>query len=244
MNLALNKISKASIADRVVEQLLHLLLSGDLKLGDALPSEAVLATQLGVGRNSVREAMSVLQVLGMVERRQGDGTYIAENIELPFAPFIFTLLGKIATPVDLVEIRRVLEVGAMELVIEKATEEDIELLRKKVERFEALAEKEDAPLEEASEMDRDFHLSLVEATKNKALLEIFKLLMGLFRPSMTTHLASSQGLERSVRAHRNTFEAIEARDVERAREVIIDSFYVWQKYVPEPGGPLGNQRTD
>ena len=243
MPLSLSKISKSNVADNVIDQLLALLLSDKLSLGDSLPPEAELAAALGIGRNSVREAMKVLQVLGIVERRQGDGSYIAEKLELPFASLIFALMSKIGTSTDLVELRRVLEIGTVELVIEKATEEDIQFLREKVERFEELAFRGNPALGQVVEADTGFHLALVEVTKNKALQELCRFIMRLFQPSMASHLSSSRGFRQAAKGHRSTFEAIEARDRQRAREAIIDSFNVWRDYIRVAGKASKASRT-
>lgn len=104
MSIQLNKITKANVVDTVIEQLLDLLLTGKLKVGDRLPAETELAAQVGVGRNSIREAMKFLQVLGVLERRQGDGSYISSNFNVPFDSFLFSIIGKIGKSDELVEL--------------------------------------------------------------------------------------------------------------------------------------------
>jgi GntR family transcriptional repressor for pyruvate dehydrogenase complex len=230
MAITLNKINRSNVADMVIEQLLNLLLSGKLKLGDRLPPETELAAQVGIGRNSVREAMKVLQVLGIVERRQGDGSYISSNFNLPLDSLLFSLLARIGTSTELVELRRVFEIGVMDLVIDKAVEQDFRDLSASLDRFEQFATAGD--IEKTVDADLQFHLSLVEVIRNKALTDLAGLIMRLFRTSMTNHLASPEGLKHAIRGHRETLAALEARDRDQARKAIIESFNVWRQFIP------------
>ena len=103
-SIKLTPISRPNIADMVLEQLLDQLTSGRLKLGDKLPAEVELASQVGIGRNSVREAMKVLQVLGVIERRQGDGSYVAQEPNVPFKSLLLSLFSRIGTSEGMVEL--------------------------------------------------------------------------------------------------------------------------------------------
>jgi GntR family transcriptional regulator, transcriptional repressor for pyruvate dehydrogenase complex len=227
--MQLNKIDRPNIADTVIQQLLDQLLSGKLKVGDCIPSEIELSNQLGIGRNTVREALKVLQVLGIIERHQGHGSYISRKFKLPFGPFIFSLLSQLGTSIELAEIRRVLEIGVMDLVIEKATAQDFESIRAKLERFIYWTAQHDWA--EAVEADMAFHLEIVAATKNIALLELAKLVMRLFKPSMANQLKSAKGFKVSTAAHREILKALEARDRDRARLAMIKSYNRWMPYI-------------
>ena len=87
-------VKRAAASDEVMQQLLELMIAGRIRPKDRLPTESELATRIGVGRNSVREAMKVLDTLGLVERRQGDGTYIVESYSMPFQWLLFGLLSQ------------------------------------------------------------------------------------------------------------------------------------------------------
>ncbi len=231
MAVLLNKISKANVVDTVIAQLLDRLLEGELKVGDKLPAETELAGQVGVGRNSIREAMKVLQVLGIIERRQGDGSYISSSFNVPFDSLLFSLIGKISKPEELVELRRVLELGVMELVIEKADEEDFRLLQEKVDLLDRYAKMDPIPIDEAIRADMAFHLALIDVTRNDALVEFGKLIMRLFQASMIAHIATPQGIRRAVQDHNAILREIRARDKQAAREMIIQSLMVWREYI-------------
>lgn len=231
MSIVLNKISKSNVVDTVIEQLLDLLLEGKLKVGDRLPAETELAAQVGVGRNSIREAMKVLQVLGILERRQGDGSYISSSFNIPFDSLLFSFIGKIGNPEELVELRRVLEIGVMEIVVEKATEEDFELLEEKVRILDNYARMEPIPIDQAIKADMAFHLALIDMTRNGALEEFGKLIMRLFQASMINHIATPQGIRRAVEDHRAILASIRTRDREKARAMIINSLIIWKEFI-------------
>jgi DNA-binding FadR family transcriptional regulator len=235
MAIQLNPINKVSFADIVLEQLLDLLLQGGLRLGDKLPSETELASQLGVGRNSVREAMKVLQVLGVIERRQGDGSYVASEADIPLKPLLFVLLSHMGTPAELVDLRRVLEVGVVDLVIDKISDADLEKIEKTIVALEESTSEPSTSADELVAKDIAFHHAIFEATKNPSIQRLGKLIMRLFYPSMAEHLASPKGARRAVRDHKAIFEAIGQKDRIQAREMVIRSYEVWKGYIKFPG---------
>jgi len=231
MPIKLNKISKPNVADMVIEQIIELILSGKLKLGDKLPTEMDLANQVGVGRNSVREAMKVLQVLGIIERRQGDGSYIATEFSLPYDSLLLTLLGKIASPNELVELRRMMEVGIADLVVEKVEDQDIVKLESAIKKLKSFTKMQDLSAEEVMRADLNFHTIFLEITGNNAIIELGRLIMRLFQPSMTEHLSSLEGINRAVRDHTAICAALKQRDREKLRNTIVRSFDVWKDFI-------------
>lgn len=231
MAITLNKVSKSNVADTVIEQLIGLILSGKLNVGDRLPTENELASQVGIGRNSVREAMKVLQVLGILERRQGDGSYIASEFTIPYDSLLLTLISKIAGANELVELRRMIEVGVADLVVEKAGDGDIEKLEKAIDRLESFTRDPAFDPEDVMRADLAFHTAFIEITGNKAIIELGRLIMRLFQSSMAAHLSSHDGIARAVRDHRAICGAVKDRDREKLRSMIVHSFDVWKDFI-------------
>ena len=231
MSIKLSKVNKSNVADTVIEQLIELILSGNLKLGDKLPTEVELASQVGIGRNSVREAMKVLQVLGIIERRQGDGSYISTKFSIPYDSLLLTLFSKIASPNELVELRRMIEVGIADLVVEKAKDADIERLEAAISRLESFTHTAVFSPDEVMKADMKFHTTFIEITDNKAIIELGRLIMRLFESSMLAHLSSPEGVERAVRDHRAICCSVKERDREKLRDGIVRSFDIWKEYI-------------
>ena len=232
--MELEKIPRDRVADVVIRQLIDRMLNGTLKAGDRLPAESEMAARVGVGRNSIREAMKVLQTLGFVERRQGDGSYITASYEMPFDWLLFPLLSRIGTSRDLVELRRVLELGVTELVIEKAGEAELRRLATVVERFERHGASDPFVVEQVVADDVTIHITLAEITGNAALIALARLVMKLFEPSMRAHLSSVAGYTTATRDHRAFFDAVRARDRDEVRRIIVRSFEHWESYIDLP----------
>ena len=234
--MEMDQIPRDNVADAVIRQLLNRMLDGRLKPGGKLPAENEMAAQIGVGRNSIREALKVLQALGFIERRQGSGSYIAESYEMPFDWLLFPLISRINTSKDLVELRLALELGVTEIVIEKAGEKDFAVLEQRIANFEMHGET-DTPLDidAAVRDDIRLHIAIAELTGNTALVALARLVMKLLEPSMRSHLSSPEGYMRAKRDHRAFCEAIRSRDRDEARRKIIRSFEHWKNHIGLPG---------
>ena len=231
MAVKLSPVAKASVADMVLEQLLDLFMAGSLKLGDRLPSELELAKQLGSGRNTVREAMKVLQVMGVIERRQGDGSYVATEISVPLKPLLLALFSRMGTTAEMVELRRVLEVGLVDLVIEKASDDDLERLERTIDEYATAIDQPDLATEELVELDLSFHYTMFEITQDGSIIDLGKLIMRLFASSIAAHLSSEGGVTRAVEDHRRILAAIRSRDRDAARTAVIQSYRIWKQHI-------------
>jgi GntR family transcriptional repressor for pyruvate dehydrogenase complex len=153
----------------VIDQILSSIQDGSLKAGERLPSEAKLAELTGVGRTSVREALAALRLMGVVETRVGDGSYVRESAGVEIAANgIAQAIEKSEEAQQLQEARAVFECGLVRLAVLRWSPE-------KQERFEGLlSDMSDAAERECYDdyirLHRDFHLKLAQATDN-AILE-------------------------------------------------------------------------
>ncbi|MFC6005431.1 FadR/GntR family transcriptional regulator, partial [Streptomonospora nanhaiensis] len=120
--MSLRTAQRASLVDQVIDQLKEQITSGSWQMNGKIPTETVLAEQLGVGRNTVREAVRALTHAGLLECRQGDGTYVRATSELSGA-----MLRRLrqAEQLEILEVRRALEVESARLAATRRTDEDI-----------------------------------------------------------------------------------------------------------------------
>lgn len=223
-------INRESVVNIVVNKIKEKLLLGELKPGDRLPSENELSEKFGVGRPSIREAIKMLKALGVVEIRHGDGTYIANCINADaISPLIFSLILQPGRGKDLLELRHIFEVGYTRLAVERLDEEDI------VNIENALKKHEDAVasgrVEELGEREMEFHLSILNATKNPLVIRIGVTILELLEPSIER--TSRTFSERAIEDHRRIFEAIKERDIARVEEVIRKSYELWEDQLKE-----------
>jgi GntR family transcriptional regulator, transcriptional repressor for pyruvate dehydrogenase complex len=166
----INPISMKRIYQSVIEQFVNLIKNGKLSYGDKLPSERVLADMFGVSRPSIREAFSAMEIIGLIDVRPGEGAFLTE---LNIAPFINTiaplLLNKNGMEYDLLEFRKMLELEAIDLAVDKTGTEEFEVLLKPLEMMKGSVEKMDPGL--GAEADIAFHKELLLLSGNYVLLK-------------------------------------------------------------------------
>lgn len=205
----------------VQESLRNYIEVNQLKAGDPLPPETFLAQQLGVGRNSVREAIKALESIGIVETRRGIGVFVKE---FSFKPLLdnlaYGLQDSLRDVEELREIRRVLETGLIDKTVEMISAEDIAVLRELTESMRQRAERNESFAEE----DQQFHQMLFRCQKNhmlSALIDIFWLAFN--KASNFTNLDNPTPLA-TWRDHHEIVEAIAAKDIEAARARLADHY--------------------
>ena len=161
----LEKIRKGSLVETAIESLRQAIEKGDWALGDKLPVESELSESLGVSRNTVREAVRVLVHVGMLETRQGDGTYVRATRDAG------ETLRRIARTelADQLEVRIMLESEAAKLASLRRTEDD---LKRMTDALDARARSANN-LQERIKQDERFHHAVVMASHNPALLELY-----------------------------------------------------------------------
>ena len=205
----------------VQESLRAYIRDNSLPAGAALPPESFLARQLGVSRNSVREAIKALESVGILETRRGVGVFVRE---FSFAPLLDNLaygLGDRLRDIDeLREIRRVLEVGLIDRIIAEMTDEDIAALRDVTARMGAHAAKHESFAAE----DQEFHRLLFRRHGNRTLTALIDLFwQAFYKTSDFANLTNQDPME-TWRDHQAIVDAIAARDVAAARHK-LDAHY-------------------
>ncbi len=162
----MNETGRVSASDLVVNNIRSKIQRGELKVGDRLPVEADLARELNVGRSSLREGIKILTAYGVVESRQGEGTFITDNVASNFFEFMGFFPSKENTEY-LIELRRVIEVGNIAAIYDRVTPQQYERLEKMVDVFD-----EEHTLDEYVEADYNFHNMLIEITGNPMLIQV------------------------------------------------------------------------
>ena len=160
------------LSDEIVHQLENLIVNNELNVGDALPPERELAAQLGVSRNILREAISTMVQKGLLEVRQGSGTYVASpSVELLRDSLSFFVRFSDSGLFDLLEARFALEVQIADLAARRSTPEDVSRI---AACYDDLKHAVDDP-DRYIEADIRFHAALARAAKNEILLLLLEL---------------------------------------------------------------------
>jgi GntR family transcriptional repressor for pyruvate dehydrogenase complex len=220
----------ARLSDKVADELLSSITVRGLRPGDKLPSERELGEQFGVSRTVVREAVRALAAKGLIDARSGSGLRVAEVPARAVSESMSLYLrgrDRLAYT-QIHEVRSMIETSVAGLAAERATEQDIGLLREVCERMgEALDD-----LEWVSRADVDFHRTLAQLTHNELwvimLDSIGDVLLEIRRATLDVPGRPLKGLL----AHREILGAVERRDASAAREAmrlhLADSVTVWQ----------------
>lgn len=217
---------RLSAVDSVIENIKRWLLTKKLKPGDRMPNEFQLSTLLATSRGSIREAMKILAAFGIVEIRQGDGTYIARKIKsAPFDPLLFSLIASEADTRELSELRESIECTVVKLIIENASDDELIRLKELHRELEDLIAGGSALTEEIVTGDLAFHHLMAAICGNRLIEKIYNFIMEFLQPTI-----KGKGV---LRAHYGILNALMRRDLEMAVTAIKESYTPWQDDLPD-----------
>ncbi len=198
---SLKKVNSESVVQQIINSLTEAMLSRALRPGDKIPTETELAEELGVGRNSVREAIKILVYLGVLEIRRAEGTFVCEGFsESMIDPMIYgIILDKADSYENLMELRELIEVGVMQLAMKKMDKSQLAMLEEKLVRMKAEIEKGADNVENVFQADGEFHDMISEMGKNPLVDKINQvvrvLTYALRQQTVKTMMESGRGQE-------------------------------------------------
>jgi len=214
------------IYELVAEQIRSRILRGELKQGDRLDSVEQLAKQFQVGRSTIREALSALRAMGLVDIRQGEGTFVASfNLAKLAEPIGRFLSLNQEEMLEFFEVRKIIESGAAGISALKHQPHHLEAMRQALDEMERAAREEDG--DTRGEMaDAHFHLAIAEATQNSVLVtmmnQISDTLKATMRESRRLWLFSENStLERLHQEHLLIYQAIADRNASLAEQLML-----------------------
>ena len=215
---AFHAVRKGRRYEQVAEQIQRLIASGALKPGDRLPAERELAAKFGVGRSSLRDAIRTLEVMGIVESRQGSGTVVRDlSTDSLVVPLASVLAHKRGLVVELLDVRRMIEPALAARAAANATEEELARLEDIVRRQAEKVRRGEPSIEE----DSEFHYTIALAARNSVVLRVIDVLMDLLRESRARSLQVKGRPERSCAGHRRILRAIKRRDGPAAEAAVL-----------------------
>lgn len=195
-------------AARIATQLVELIEIQKLNPGDHLPPERQLADLLDVSRPSLREALHILQAQGLVQIRHGQGTFIQEPIVAQ--ELRAEIMARTHNLNELFDAREVLEVPASNWASEKATKEDIRVLRTTLNQIDSVTSISPIDYDQLQILDSKFHLTIVGIAGNRFINQTLGVLQDVMRMSMETTLRLPGRSEISRAEHNAILASIEA----------------------------------
>ena len=217
---------KESVVQLVVERIKQALLKRELMPGDYLPSETELTRSLGISKSSVREAIKMLQAMGIVEVLRGQGTIISKQ---PSPDYLNTLLFQLiiadSNPRHIVDLRIMFETACSVMALEQATEEDIAAINETIVGLE----KSILNGRPSKEKDFEFHLAILNSTHNPLVIMLGDMVFELFKQSISKSMLKSP--DKTLRDHKRIFKSFLDKDEEKLRKEILRSLKRWVKVI-------------
>lgn len=218
----LTNLHKKEIREQVFEQLLMKITMGEWKAGEKIPSENELTKAMGVSRISVREAIQKLVAINVVETFRGKGTYVkafsANNYIKSMTPMLYLSYDDIKS---VVEYRKILEIGIIDIFMKHVKQRDVEALRRHLEKMDYYCKKKN--LNKYKEHDVAFHMKLYEMTDNPFIIKISNIARDVINSAIGGAL-SEKGAREGVEFHTKILECIEAEDAESLKNITAELF--------------------
>ncbi|MGM7721862.1 FadR/GntR family transcriptional regulator [uncultured Metabacillus sp.] len=218
--IGVQSVSRSTLAKQVVDRIVQLLVSGQMKAGDKLPPETELMEELDVSRPVIREALSALETLGVITRKTREGTFF--NNKIGSHPFSVMLALAVDNLPAIIEARMALELGLVTMAAEKITDEQLAALR---ETIDGIANSKD---NNYGDYDKEFH-RIIAVSANNPIVE------GMIDSLLITHhkidsLIETRERDLTVSHHEAIYSALEQRNPQEAFQHMYNHLnYVRQK---------------
>ncbi|WP_411501877.1 FadR/GntR family transcriptional regulator [Brevibacillus centrosporus] len=233
--MSLQKTVRSSLVKQIVEQLAKRVEAGVWKVGERIPPEPELIEQLGVSRNTLREAVQALIHTGMLEARQGDGTYVRSSSV--FGAAMQRRLQRSAV-FEILEVRYGLEREIARLAAMRRSTSDLANIREKLEQAYHVFQDVDAYVR----ADVAFHIAIAEATKNSVMIDLYKHMAESLHLSVNSTVDLTGHIQTQFKTHAELVEAISIQDPDAAeaavRNVIEASKAALASFIQEGDLPL------
>jgi len=206
---------KKKILDEVYDQLLSLISNGKLKPGERLPPERVLARDLKVSRQSIREALKRGESKGLVKVRQGEGTFILSAAShLIESPFLTLMTEEVEKIYEFIEIRKLIEVWCAKKAAEFITAKELKKMEKALSEMEKLINSREI----LGKPDIDFHIAIAEASHNTLMVHMMTTIKQIFLSmfKISNFIRRPEKNKILIKQHQEIYEAIKNRNPELA----------------------------
>ncbi|MDD6811480.1 MAG: GntR family transcriptional regulator [Lachnospiraceae bacterium] len=207
---------------KAIDYIFQMIKEGKLIVGSKIPSERDIAEQLGIGRNSIREAISILRGMGLIESIQGSGNYIAKDSGRTIWNIVSVMLalGSISMK-DILEFRRVMARAVIELIFKNGfDDEDKEHLEKIIGKMKS------ASGEKLVMLDQEFHITLIRATRNPLFIIVMEAIAEVYHESMSKVIGESdeETTRKLIELHSKICNSIVEKDEEACLKYMKDHY--------------------
>lgn len=232
----LRPIDNTSVVQQVIDRLTYAMIYKELRPGDKLPTEMELASNFGVGRNSIREAIKILVSFGALDIRRPEGTFVSNGFSGKMInPLLYGIILDQSDSLDnLKELREWVDFGILELAMEKAKPEDISQLEEHLRKL--LMDIDGGDAEKVFISDDNFHEAISTASHNSLLGQIARLVRTLTSEIRMNTIANMMNYDKHNElkmAHENLFKVVKYKNDVAARKMLVDGYFYryndWRK---------------
>jgi len=224
----LTPVSRTTLTADISRKMVSHLIRGDWAEGEQIPPERELCLQLGVGRASLREALKALEIMGMIETRLGEGTFVCARSEFMSRPLLWAIAGSAQSEAhELVEARKLIEVELAGLAAERAKPEDLVAIGIHLDAMEAAI----SDNQRFQKEDVEFHLAIGKAGHNRLLLNALQLIRNLMQEWISSAVARDGTAAEALDQHKQIHRAIAARNGVLARSSMQSHLDAMARYL-------------
>lgn len=218
-----NSIDRSSVALQLLERIKLALIQGELKPGDYLPSETELTQSLGIGKSSVREAIKMLQAIGIVEVKRGQGTMIRREPGDPLVdPMTFGMILARGMTRDVLDFRKMFEPAYTLQAMQNAWPEDHVRIQQAIDAMASAITNG----EQTAQHDVAFHRAILQATHNPMTIRVGETLIQLIEAALETSMQTQP--EVALKDHRAIYAAFQTGDEKGVKAAIEVSSRSWE----------------
>ena len=230
-SIPVKPIRKKSVPEAVIQEIRSLIDAGHLVPGSKLPGERELAQMMNVSRPSLREALKVLSLLGVIENRPGSGTFLATaSDQWSIEPFSILFLLKKSTLFEIFDARKILEGGVAALAASNRTDEDLKAMEETLEKMRLNLGKP----EKYTKLETEFHRTIIEAAGNLVIADLMKKVYKLLKETRDRIYEKYSSRIRAYRDqdyknHETIYNAIKTGDAQMAAKAMADHLLEFEK---------------
>lgn len=215
-------IKNTKVYEQVIDQIKEMIVNGTLKKGDKLPSERELSSTLNISRSSIREALRSLEIIGLIQSKQGEGNFISNNFDnMLLEPLSMIFMLNNCDSLEILELREVIEVETAVLAADKVSEQDIEELYEIVNTIKTSINED-----ERIKYDKKLHYKIAKISNNFLIINILNTLSSLMdmfiKNAREKILNNVENKDIINEQHREIIFALENKDKEGARNAMKD----------------------
>lgn len=229
----LKEIGGKSVVEQIVDNVTNAIINGELKPGDKIPTENELCASMGVGRNSVREAIKILEAYGVLTIKRAEGTFVKQDFDSKMLyPVLYGIILQKDSANQIIELRKVIDVGILQLAIDKL---DLDSLHKAERVMQELEQKMSAVTADANaifEADTAFHRVLAAITQNALLEGICAYVDQITKKSRLKaieNFLNDKATEQFLLMHREMLRVLKEKDRTKINEVVENHYQYWEK---------------